>query len=68
MGAATSALGTTVVQIAFQLDGKLYGTAVQSDFTITNTGGSISGFRVVLLTTGLALDKPKTLKVACQAT
>jgi hypothetical protein len=46
LGAATSALGTTVVQIAFQLDGKLYGTAVQSDFTITNTGGSISGFRV----------------------
>ena len=67
-GAATSALGTTVVQIAFQLDGKLYGTAVQSDFTITNTGGSISGFRVVPLTSGLVLDVPKTLEVGCVAT
>jgi hypothetical protein len=68
LGAATSALGTTVVQIAFQLDGKLYGTAVQSDFTITNTGGSISGFRVVPLTSGLVLDVPKTLEVGCVAT
>ena len=68
LGAATNALGTTVVQIAFQLDGKLYGTAVQSDFTITNTGGSISGFRVVPLTSGLVLDVPKTLEVGCVAT
>ena len=68
LGAATSALGTTVVQIAFQLDGKLYGTAVQSDFTIANTGGSISGFRVVPLTTGVVLDTPKTLEVGCVAT
>jgi hypothetical protein len=45
------ALGTTVVQIAVQLDGKFYGAAARSDFTITNTGGGVSGFRVVPLTT-----------------
>jgi len=62
LASASSVPGTSIVEIMFQLDG------VQSDFTITNSGGSISGFRVVPLTTGLALDKPKTLKVACQAT
>ena len=44
LGAATSALGTTVVQIAFQLDGKLYGTAVQSDFTITTLAAALAVF------------------------
>ena len=68
LASATSVLGTTVVEIVFQLDGQPYGTAVQSDFTITKTGGSMSGFVVVPLTTGLVLDTPKTLQVACQAT
>ena len=68
LASATSVLGTSVVEIMFQLDGNLYGTAVQSDFTITNSGGVISGFRVVPLTTGLVLDKPKTLQVGCRAT
>jgi len=66
LASATSVLGTSVVEIMFQLDGN--GTAVQSDFTITNSGGVISGFRVVPLTTGLVLDKPKTLQVGCRAT
>jgi len=68
LASATSVLGTSVVEIMFQVDGNLYGTAVQSDFTITNSGGVISGFRVVPLTTGLVLDKPKTLQVGCRAT
>jgi hypothetical protein len=69
LASATSATGTTTVQMAFQLDGELCGTAVQSDFTITDeSGGAVGGFQVVLLTTGLALDRPKTLQVGCVAT
>lgn len=69
LAAASSALGTTTVQMRFQLDGNPYGTAVQSDFTIGNQfGGSVGGFQVVPLTTGLVLDKPKTLQVGCVAT
>jgi hypothetical protein len=67
LAAATSALGTTVVQTMFALDGELFGQDVQTDFTITNTGSSINGFRVVPLTTGMVLDKPKTLQVVCTA-
>ena len=52
LAAATSALGTTVVETMFTLDGKLFGQEVQTDFMITNTGSSISGFGVVPLTTG----------------
>jgi hypothetical protein len=61
--AGTGALGTTVVQTMFALDGTLFGQEVQTDFTNTNTGG----FRVVPLTTGMVLDKPKTLQVVCTA-
>ena len=68
LAAATSALGTTVVETMFTLDGKLFGQEVQTDFMITNTGSSISGFGVVPLTTGVVLDKPKTLQVVCTAT
>jgi hypothetical protein len=68
LGSATSVIGTTIVEVAFQLDGKIYGTTVQSDFTVTNNSGITSGFRVVPLTTGLVLDSPKTLQVGCLAT
>jgi hypothetical protein len=57
--ASTGATGTAVVQIAFLLDGKIYSTAVQSDF---------GGFLVVPLTTGLALDRRQTVQVGCVAT
>jgi len=69
LAAASSALGTYPVQMVFQLDGMLYSTAVQTDLTITNEfGGFIGGFQVVPLTTGLVLDKPKTLQVGCRTT
>jgi hypothetical protein len=68
LGTATSVLGTTVVEVMFVIDGNPYGTAVKSDFTVADTGGFISGFRVVPLTTGLAIDAPKTLQVGCVAT
>jgi len=68
LGTATSVLGTTVVQMIFLLDGKPYGTSVQSDFTIADSGAIIEGFRVVPLTTGLVLDTSKTLQVGCVAT
>lgn len=61
--AATGAPGATVVQTMFALDGNLFGQEVQTDFTFTGTGG----FRVVPLTTGMVLDKPKTLQVVCSA-
>lgn len=68
-GSATSATGTRIVQIAFLLDGKIYSTAVQSDFVVADTiDGSVSGFRVVPLTTGLALDRPQTVQVGCVTT
>jgi hypothetical protein len=69
LAAATSAAGTSVVQTGFLLDGEVYGTFVQSDFAIGDTlDGTISGFRVVPLTTGLALDRPHTVQVGCVAT
>ena len=69
LGSSTSTLGTSSVQMLFLLDGKPYSTAVQSDFTITNKlDGTVGGFLVVPLTTGLVLDKPKTLQVGCVAT
>jgi hypothetical protein len=69
LAAATSAAGTSVVQTGFLLDGEVYGTFVQSDFVIGDTlDGTISGFRVVPLTTGLALDRPQTVQVGCVAT
>ena len=67
LGSATSATGTGTVQIAFLLDGKIYSTAVQSDFVVADTVDA-SGFQVVPLTTGLALDRPQTVQVGCVAT
>jgi hypothetical protein len=65
LAAHSDTLGTATVRMRFQLDGNPYGTAVQSDFTITNQlGGIVGGFRVVPLTTGLVLDTEKTLQVA----
>jgi hypothetical protein len=69
LAAAGGVLGTTTVQMCFLLDGKPHSPSVQSDFTITNQfGGTIGGFQVVPLTTGLVLDTPKTLQVGCVAT
>jgi hypothetical protein len=65
LGSVSSVLGTTVVQMMFLLDGEQYGTPVRSDFTIADV--TISGFRVVPLTTGLVLDTSKTLQVGCVA-
>lgn len=60
--------GTTVVQMGFLLDGEIYSTLVQTDFVNADTlEGSLSGFRVVPLTTGLTLDGPHTLQVGCVA-
>jgi hypothetical protein len=62
-------LGTTTVQITFQLDDVAFGASVQSDFTVTNqSGGTLGGFQVVPLNTGLVLDRPGTLQVGCRAT
>jgi hypothetical protein len=67
--AGTGATGTSVVQMGFLLDGEIYSTLVQSDFVVAHTpDGSISGFRVVPLTSGLALDKRQTVQVGCVAT
>lgn len=64
-----SLIGTVVVQMGFLLDGAIYSTLVQSDFVTADTlDGGTSGFRVVPLTTGLALDTPQTLQVGCVAT
>jgi hypothetical protein len=69
LAGATSATGTTAVQTGFLLDGQVYSTLVQSDFVVADTlDGSISGFRVVPLTTGLVLDRSQTLQVGCLAT
>ncbi len=59
---------TASVQMFFQLDGKIYGEQVQSNFTIADQSGAVTGFQVVPFTTGLVLDKPKTLQVGCVAT
>jgi hypothetical protein len=64
--AGNAGLGTTAsVQMFFELDGKIYGQQVQSNFTITDQSGAVSGFQVVPFTTGLVLDTPKTLQVVC---
>ena len=61
--------GTTVsVQMFFKLGAQIYGGEVQSNFTITDQSGAVSGFQVVPFTTGLVLDTPKTLEVVCVAT
>jgi hypothetical protein len=60
---AGSAPDSTDVQVTFLLDGTIYGEAVQ-DVVV----GGPNGFLVVPLTTGLALDEPRTLQVACRAT
>jgi hypothetical protein len=69
LAAASSATGTSGVQTGFLLDDEIYSTLVQSDFVVSDTlDGGISGFRVVPLTTGLALDRPQTVQVGCVAT
>jgi hypothetical protein len=67
--AGTGVTGTSVVEMGFLLDGEIYSTLVQSDFVVADTlNNSIGGFRVVPLTTGLALDTRRTLQVGCVAT
>ena len=69
LAAASGVTGTSVVQTGFLLDGEIYSTFVQSDFVVADTlDGGVSGFRVVPLTTGLALDRPRTIQVGCTAT
>jgi len=63
--ASSGAVGTTTVQLQFRLDGKIFGQEVQSNFRAEPAGNS--GFLVVPLTTGLVLDTPKTLQIACVA-
>jgi len=63
--AGNAAPGTTVnVQMFFELDGQIYVGGIQCDFTIS---GTVSGFQVVPLTTGLVLNAPKTLQIVCTA-
>ena len=67
--AGNAGLGTAVsVQMIFQLGGQIYGEEVQCNFTITDISNVVSGFQVVPLMTGLVLDTPKTLQIACVAT
>ena len=67
--AAASGVTGTSVQTGFLLDGEIYSTFVQSDFVVADIlDGGVSGFRVVPLTTGLALDRPRTIQVGCMAT
>jgi hypothetical protein len=69
LAAASNVTGASVVQTGFLLDGEIYSTFVQSDFVVADTlDGGVSGFRVVPLTTGLALDRPQTIQVGCMAT
>jgi len=69
LAGTNGATGTSGVQMGFLLDGEIYSTLVQSDFVVADTlDGSVSGFRVVPLTTGLALDRPQTVQVGCVAT
>lgn len=69
LAAASGVTGTSSVQTGFLLDGEIYSTLVQSDFVVADTlDGGVSGFRVVPLTTGLALDRPQTIQVGCVAT
>lgn len=69
LAAASGITGTSGIQTGFLLDGEIYSTLVQSDFVVADTSdGGVGGFRVVPLTTGLALDRPRTLQVGCVAT
>ena len=68
LGSTNGVTGTSIVQMAFLLDGNIYSTAVQSDFVIAETARTIGGFLVVPLTTGLALDRRQTVQVGCVAT
>jgi hypothetical protein len=70
LGSAGGATGATVVQMGFLLDGDMYGTFVQSNFVVADIGGTggPGGFLVVPLTTGLALDRPRTVQIGCVAT
>ncbi len=69
LAAASGVTGNSSVQTGFLLDGEIYSTLVQSDFVVADTvDGGVSGFRVVPLTTGLALDRPQTIQVGCVAT
>ena len=61
--AGVGATGTGVVETGFLLDGQVYSPFVQSDFVAPDG----NGFRVVPLTTGLALDRPQTVQVGCVA-
>jgi hypothetical protein len=63
-GNSDFAPGTSVVQAAFLLDGDLYSTIVNSNFTVPDNG---EGFLVVPLTTGLTLETTQTLQVGCLA-
>jgi hypothetical protein len=66
--AGNAGVGTTVsVQMFFELGGQIYGEDVQSSFTIMDQSGSVVGFQVVPFNTGLVLDTPQTLQVACVA-
>lgn len=56
--------GTSSVQTVFLLDGDIYSTVVNSNFTVADNG---DGFLVVPLTTGLTLDTTQTLQVGCVA-
>jgi hypothetical protein len=60
-------VGKTTIQLLFQLDGRTFGQEVQSNFVAEAVGNSVAGFLVVPLTTGLVLDTPKTLQIACVA-
>jgi hypothetical protein len=65
--ASSGAVGKTVVQLRLQLDGTAFGQEVQSNFFAEVADSSVAGFLVVPLTTGLVLDTPKTLQIACVA-
>ncbi|MBV9208645.1 MAG: hypothetical protein JO037_25305 [Actinobacteria bacterium] len=62
--AANGAPGTSSVQAVFLLGGEIYSPAVQSDFVISDT---FEGFRVIPLTTGLAVHTRQILQVGCRA-
>jgi hypothetical protein len=66
--ATSGPTGAAVIQLVFQLDGKIFGQEVQANFTAAAISGSIAGFLVVPMTTGLVLDRSRKLAIACVAT
>jgi len=63
--AGNAAPGATVnVQMFFELDSKIYVGGNQCVFAIS---GTVNGFQIIPLTTGLVLDTPKTLQIVCFA-